>query len=263
MSEFWHSPAIPHIESRRSCKENTCYKQHTHERFSIGLIDAGSTVFSGAGSESLELSAGDVIIIPAGHVHACNPESGTWKYQMIHADETWIADLLPADTTLFSGIHVYTSAHIHSRFSAANELLFSNASSADITDGFGQAFKECAKTRPSHVLTAHTEATLLISLAPVLEKLRLDEQNPVLEELAAIAGMSKYQLIRSMKRSTGLPPLAWRHNQRVITARGMLRLGHSLADTAHVLGFVDQSHFHRVFRSHVAASPGSYRSEPQ
>lgn len=263
MSEFWHSTALPHLESRRSCKENTCYKQHTHERFSIGLIDAGTTVFSGASNESLELSATDVIIIPAGHVHACNPEHGTWTYQMINADQAWIASLLPAETSLLDGIHVYKSPRTYEGFSAANELLFSNASSAEITEGLKQAFNRCTETKPSHVLTARTDAELLARLAPVLEKLRQDEQNPVLEELAAIAGMSKYQLIRSMKRSTGLSPIAWRHNQRVITARGMLRLGNSLADTAHILGFVDQSHFHRVFRAHVAASPGSYRSDPQ
>lgn len=263
MSEFWHSPAMPHIESRRSCKEKTCYRQHTHERFSIGMIDSGSTLFSGAGSAVLALSAQEVIIIPAGHVHACNPESGTWNYQMIHAEQDWIADLLPARATLLSGIQVYKSQRIYSAFSTVNNLLFSNAGSSEITEGFRQALNDCVATKPTHVLTAHTDAELLARLTPVLEKLRFDEQNPVLNELAAIAGMSKYQLIRSMKRSTGLSPLAWRHNQRVITARGMLRLDHSLADIAHTLGFVDQSHFHRVFRAHVAASPGSYRSKPQ
>lgn len=182
---------------------------------------------------------------------------------MINADQAWIASLLPAETRLLDGIQVYKSAYIYEGFSAANELLFSNAINAEICDGLKRAFNLCTETNPSHVLTARTDTELLTRLAPVLEKLRHDEQNPVLEELAAIAGMSKYQLIRSMKRSTGLSPLAWRHNQRVITARGMLRRGNSLADTAHILGFVDQSHFHRVFRAHVAASPGSYRSDPQ
>ncbi|GAA4388106.1 MULTISPECIES: helix-turn-helix domain-containing protein [Brevibacterium] len=39
----------------------------------------------------------------------------------------------------------------------------------------------------------------------------------------------------------------------------MLRAGTSVVETAIALGFVDQSHFHRVFRAHVAALPGAYR----
>ncbi|HWV76460.1 MAG TPA: helix-turn-helix domain-containing protein [Isoptericola sp.] len=50
-----------------------------------------------------------------------------------------------------------------------------------------------------------------------------------------------------------------RHNDRVTAARAMLRAGRPLAETAYELGFADQSHFHRVFRAHVAATPGVYR----
>lgn len=71
--------------------------------------------------------------------------------------------------------------------------------------------------------------------------------------------MDRFQLIREMKRATGLSPLAWRQNTRVLEARRRLRAGERIADTAHSLGFVDQSHFHRVFQAHVAASPGAYR----
>lgn len=110
------------------------------------------------------------------------------------------------------------------------------------------------------MVVGDTDMQLREQLRPVLDRLRNDESNPSLDELAALAGLTRYQLIRAVKRATGLAPLAWRQNARIAQARRMLRTGRPIADTAHELGFTDQSHFHRVFRAHVAASPGAYRA---
>lgn len=260
MTEFWHNAKMPHLESRRSCQEIACYRPHTHDRFSIGLIDSGTTVFSGALGNSISLAAGDVILIPSGHVHACNPDHGRWQYQMLQADQGWITGLLPETAAhLLSGISVYRSPEIHRQLSALNDLLFTDATPDRIRSGFLAGLHSCAAADPAYHLAVETDGQLLRRLDPVLVRLRLDETNPSLEELADLAGMGKYQLIRAIKRLTGLAPLAWRQNERVIASRRMLREGQPLAETAHALGFVDQSHFHRVFRSHVATSPGKYR----
>lgn len=46
---FWRDPRMPHVESRRASHSRACYKPHSHPTFSIGAVDAGSSVFSGAG----------------------------------------------------------------------------------------------------------------------------------------------------------------------------------------------------------------------
>ena len=260
VTEFWHSRDLPHLESRRSCQAIACYRPHTHDRFSIGVIDSGTTVFSGAAGGPVRLAAGDVILIPAGHVHSCNPDQGRWEYQMIQADQSWITGLLPQKAALlFAGISVYRSPEIHRRFSALNDLLFGGAGTSQLEAGIRDGLQNCAAREPAYDFPAVTDDELQRRLDPVLVRLRQDETNPSLEELADLAGMGKYQLIRAMKRLTGLAPLAWRQNERVIASRRMLREGQPLAETAQALGFVDQSHFHRVFRSHVATSPGNYR----
>ncbi|MDK0524223.1 helix-turn-helix transcriptional regulator [Streptomyces sp. ML-6] len=260
MPEFWHSALLPHLESRRSCQEITCYRPHTHDRFSIGLIDSGLTTFAGAAGEALPLAAGDVILIPAGHVHACNPENGRWRYQMIQADQDWITTLLPDEPgSLPTEISVFRHPGLHDRFSTINDLLFLGADAERAETEFRQVLHDCAELAPHHRIAPATDAALLARLGTVIDRLHEAEPAPGLDELAEVAGMDKYQLIRAMKRATGLPPLAWRQNDRIITARAMLRDGRSLAETAYALGFTDQSHFHRVFRAHVAATPGAYR----
>lgn len=280
MPEFWHSAAMPHLESRRSCQEIACYRPHTHDRFSIGLIDSGTTAFAGVAGTPVPLATGDVVLIPAGHVHACNPERGRWEYQMIQADQEWIAALLPdtsqpaaagpitpgtgasgpaAADNLLAGITVFRSPGLHRRFSALNDLLFADADSERVAAGFRAALRKCATLEPHRRVAPAGDAALAARMRPVLDRLRADASKPPLDELGELVGMGRYQLIRAMKRATGFSPVAWRQNDRVIAARTMLRDGRSLAETAHALGFTDQSHFHRVFRAHVAASPGTYR----
>lgn len=99
MAEFWRSTALPHLEARRSCQENPCYRPHTHDSFSIGAIDAGTSVLTGPLDGKIRLEPGDVIVIPAGQVHACNPDHGRWLYQMIHTDQAWAASLTPGRET--------------------------------------------------------------------------------------------------------------------------------------------------------------------
>jgi len=260
VTEFWRSPDIPQLESRRSCQAVSCYRPHTHERFSIGLIDAGRAVFAGAAGSPVALEPGDVLLIPAATVHSCNQQEGLWEYQMIHADQEWIGGLLPDGATeLLHGIRVFRDTALHGEFSRINDRLFDGAEPGQVRRSLGEALRQCAARVPFFHELRDPDEGLSTRLAPVLDRLRNDPTNPALEDLVELCGMSKYQLIRAVKEFTGLSPLAWRLNERVIAAREMLRDGRTLSDTAHELGFTDQSHFHRVFRAHVAATPGTYR----
>ncbi len=268
-AEFWRSDALPQLESRRSCREVACYRPHTHDRFSIGLIDAGESSFTGASGRSVELRPGDVLCIPAGHVHACNPEGGRWEYQMIHAEQYWIRQLLGAagpeageTARLLGAISVFRVPGLHRRFDALNERLFAGGvpDPARIGEELRNGLRRCARAVPLHREAPVSDPETSTRLRAVIARLRDDETAPALDELAELAGMSRFQLIRAMKRTTGLTPTSWRHDHRVNAARRLLREGGTLAGVAAELGFADQSHFHRVFRSHVASTPGSYRA---
>lgn len=260
MAEFWRSTTTPHLEIRRSCRENTCYRLHTHDAFSIGLIDEGTSLFSGRLDGTIRLVPGDVILIPAGHVHACNPEQGRWLYQMLHIDQDWAASLSPRGPAgaMFAGISVLRQPGCYHRTRILSDMIVAGAEYEEIETGFAALFGEFETAPPAHVAATETDDHLLQQLLPVMDRLGHDESNPALSELAELVGMSKYQLVRAMRRATGLTPLAWRRNARIIQARHLLREGVPIAETAHTLGFTDQSHFHRVFHAHVATSPGAY-----
>jgi AraC-like DNA-binding protein len=85
------------------------------------------------------------------------------------------------------------------------------------------------------------------------------QRNISLDELAAVAGIGKFRLIRLFREQTGLPPHALQIAHRVRTARRLLEAGATIVDAAAATGFADQSHLHRQFQPSLGLTPGEYR----
>lgn len=83
---------------------------------------------------------------------------------------------------------------------------------------------------------------------------------PTLSELSAELGLSRYQLLRAFRTTTGMPPYAWLAQHRVARARGLLESGLRPAAVAGLVGFADQAHLTRWFRRVVGVTPAAYRS---
>jgi AraC-like DNA-binding protein len=83
--------------------------------------------------------------------------------------------------------------------------------------------------------------------------------NVGLDELAAVAGVGKFRLVRLFRERTGLPPHALQTAHRVRKARRLLEAGEPIAVVAATTGFADQSHLHRHFRRGLGMTPGEYR----
>lgn len=86
---------------------------------------------------------------------------------------------------------------------------------------------------------------------------------PTLAELAAEAGLSRYQLLRAFRAEVGMPPYAWLAQHRVARARVLLEQGCRPAAAATLTGFADQAHLTRWFRRVVGVTPGTYRNGVQ
>jgi AraC family transcriptional regulator len=84
--------------------------------------------------------------------------------------------------------------------------------------------------------------------------------DPSISQVADECGLSSSYFVRAFKQATGVPPHRWLTRQRVERAKELLRdPGQGLADVAQLCGFVDQSHFTRVFSRSEGYSPGRWR----
>jgi AraC-like DNA-binding protein len=81
---------------------------------------------------------------------------------------------------------------------------------------------------------------------------------PPLSELAALVGLSRYQLLRRFERAYGMTPFEWQRQVRSERARALIGTGNSLAQVAADCGFADQSHMTRAFAGHFGFTPGAW-----
>ena len=85
-----------------------------------------------------------------------------------------------------------------------------------------------------------------------LEKVTLDE-------LEIVSGLNKFYLVRLFKTEYSVPPHAYQTLLRINYAKRQLRQQRRITDIALEVGFFDQSHFTKVFKSYVGATPENYQ----
>jgi AraC-like DNA-binding protein len=93
----------------------------------------------------------------------------------------------------------------------------------------------------------------------VRDHLRANVADPVsIDDLARLAGLSKYYLVRVFTREYGLTPHAYQSELRLARARTLLSRGVSPSFAAFEAGFADQSHLTRRMRATLGTTPAAY-----
>jgi AraC-like DNA-binding protein len=263
---FWRDQAIPYIEARSVSDGRTvCYAKHWHETFSIGLIGKGRCNYIN-GRKVKEVSAGTVVLMNPGDVHACNPIHGEpWSYKMLYIDVPWLCKMQDAASS--------KRGHGFAPFSTIS------TTQAALYDGLNRLFVTLTSSTAAHLekqtasvsfidllqnSIGKSRSTRLARPARLTRAVEFIRQNCTrslsLDVICREAGLSASHLIRAFKAAHGLTPHAYQLNCRIEIGRSQLRAGRSIADVAFATGFADQAHFQRVFKRLVAATPGQYRA---
>jgi AraC-like DNA-binding protein len=112
-----------------------------------------------------------------------------------------------------------------------------------------------AERQPSRLVVANEHRA--VRRAKVYLQERFSEL-VTLDELAAVAGLSRFRLVHAFAKHVGLPPHAYQIHVRIERARLLLRKGVLPAEVATDVGFADQSHFTRHFRRIMRITPSAY-----
>lgn len=235
------------------------FARHTHDQFGIGVIVSGAQK-SASGRGPVEAGPGDVITVNPGEVHDGAPigdEGRVW--QMLYFDPDVIAgavadirqggpgDLEFADPVLRQPPHT----------SMMRQLF-----AAMTTEQTGAALHRrelLLKLLAEVMREAEAPASVPLGIRAARQRIDDDPATEItLADLANLAGLSQFRLLRAFDRAMGLTPHAYLLQRRIQLARRLIADGVELAQAASASGFSDQSHMTRIFRRSFGLSPGLY-----
>lgn len=112
-----------------------------------------------------------------------------------------------------------------------------------------------------HAVRRSKRPMIAPDISKVLGRITAAPEEPVsLADLAASAGINRFQLLRGFQKTIRMTPYAYLLQQRVLLAKRLLAKGCTLATCAVEAGFCDQSHLTRVFMRQFGVTPGQYRA---
>ncbi len=239
------------------------FARHSHDQFGIGVMLRGGQR-SASGRGPVEARASDVITVNPGEVHDGSPLDERGRgWRMLYFAPQVLRDAAREYADAPDSIVELTQPVAHDpllkhRFEQLFALAVDDASHADRL-ACEEAFVVFMAHVSEHHLSLRRARAMPASIARTKARIDDDPAAPLsLAELAAEAGLSRFQLLRSFARETGLPPHAYRMQRRVTLARHLIAQGSALADVAASVGFADQSHMTRAFVQSFGLTPSRY-----
>ncbi|WP_395830420.1 AraC family transcriptional regulator [Elstera sp.] len=231
------------------------FPKHFHESFGIGLIHRGGHK-SLSGRGMVEAGPGQVITVNPGEVHDGRPigEAGRF-WSMLYLTPAAMAEAARGIDPGRSGDIEFTQP-VLSHGSVATGL-------ARVFGATGDAFAQDERLILLFASLLGRKSETMGALPPGLRHAQAlidaDPGAPLqLSDLAAVAGLSRFQIVRGFTRLTGLTPHAYLVQRRLHQARRLMAESLPLAEVAAASGFADQSHFTRLFTRQYGVSPGTF-----
>ena len=264
-AEMWRLPDLPDLDLLKAHYVTQDFAPHTHDEFAIGVIEAGTQVFTCRG-RTWTAPAGSVVAINPGEVHTGHAaDERGWTYRMLYPHTRWITD---------------AAGQIGGRDDALPEFRTSVIHDRELTVRIGRLHRAledggCALRGDSllcetmaYMVSAHARpatrtmgpAAAHPAVAKAREMLHAGYASRIrLAELAAAVGLSQFHLLRIFRRETGLPPHRYLELVRINRARRLLLDGTPPSATAYQTGFSDQSHLSRAFKRVVGVPPARFQ----
>ncbi|MGG5288609.1 helix-turn-helix domain-containing protein [Pseudomonas shirazensis] len=247
-------PASPHFElSWVRAQSAASFPRHTHDEYVIGANLNGQERIWLDGRE-LEVAPGQVTLYNPLAVQGSEFAATGVEYISLHLAPAAITQTISANNLRSTATAPRLEQGVLQRpqlFAALLELAWAGDEQRE------QAELLLLAQLLEHPASAAHEQSTAVAISQAFMREHL-QQRLALEQLAHVAGLSKYHFVRCFKKATGLGPLQYHMQLRLIEARHRLRLGQHAQDVALDLGFYDQSHFITAFRRVHGVTPQHY-----
>jgi AraC-like DNA-binding protein len=239
------------------------YPPHTHDTWTILLIDTGAVRYS-LDRHDHGVARSTVAVLPPHVVHdgRAATEAG-FRKRVLYLEEDVLGEALVGravdrPTVVDPGL-VRRIGALHGALRHHDDSLEAETRLSFVAEGLRRALsrRPAERAEPAEPgADGGPPGVLAGRLRDLLDE-RLFE--PVtLRDAGAELGASPTHLVRCFTRAFGVAPHAYVLGRRIDTARRQLLDGRPPAEVAAGVGFHDQSHLTRHFRHHVGTTPARY-----
>lgn len=263
-AKFWLDRKLGNLELLSATYVTHSFSRHVHEEFAIGVIENGVERFYHRGAHHVA-PAGSVIVVNPGETHTGHAAQKTgWTYRMLYPNAEILQNAAAELSDKAAGIPFFRDPVIRDRrlFALLQQAHVSMEHSPSNLERGSRLLwtlaqlisRHAEKSPPEHYSSGEPRAVQ--RAREYLEENYTEDVS--LEDLARVAGFSRFHLLRAFREETGLPPHAYLIGVRLKKAKALLLEGLPGARVAQDTGFFDQSHLNRHFKRLVGVPPGQY-----
>jgi AraC-like DNA-binding protein len=257
-AESWQVPQLSGLQCFRASAITHEYGRHSHPGWAIGVIEkgVGGTLYRGV-RESIH--PGEIVAMNPEEAHTGYPANKQpLSYRMFYIEHSFFSDILVSGSAVprFDLMRI-TDSGWAAKLRQAHDRLAQPPGLKEDTFLI-ETLREFAETYGNLSLRS-PRGVEPVAVTRIKEFVRESfGRNVRIAELAALTGLDRAYLIRSFRRSVGMPPHEWLIQIRIAEAKRLLSCGRAIAEVAGEVGFADQSHLTRHFKSLTGLTPGQY-----
>lgn len=241
------------------------FEPHFHDHYVIMLVAKGVNLGQRC-REKYAVEPGELLLIQPGEMHTGSSlEGGYLRYHAFYPDQKTLSAWMEKAETRMPPCTGFGLKYRHPALTEAFERLVQAVS----CEGAAALEAESALLE-----FCSTLAGLQPEVRAPLPEIRPDSQkfsqardfihenfaeSFSLDQLAAAAGASPFQLLRLFRKHCGMTPFAYLRSHRIEQSKRLIRNNQTLRDAAFQAGFYDQSHFIHSFRQQTGFLPSDFQ----
>lgn len=228
------------------------------EHYQIGAIRKGAGEFK-TENVLLPIKQGEYFFIHPGKIHSGKPDFKIgWAADCIVIKTEFVKQFFNKKMPVFDNF-VFFNKEISEAFSNCFELLSNYKNSIEDENQLAIILINLLSIQASNLDTDVFEGNENEAIKRATNYIDAHfKENFSLDALSARCYMSKFHLLRTFKKVTGLTPYTYQVHLRLNEARKLIFSNKSFTEIAFELGFADQAHFTNTFKKHAnGANPSN------
>lgn len=252
------------ISALEAFHRDSAYPRHSHDYYVIAVVDSGQQSFLHGGTR-YKTGVDGLILLNPGEAHTGEPlDQQGYVYRAFyptaeHMQTVAVETGMPGARVPMFAAPRADDLQMASWIRALVDTLQTDGDALESETRLVCTLVELVKRFGDQMPHAQKSGVEHAAVRTICDYIDAHYAQPItLAQLAELVNFSRYYLLHTFRKATGMPPHLYLESVRVRHAQRLLMEGHPPADVAQQVGFASQSHLTRRFKQIISVTPGAY-----